>query len=68
MPAFVDGDYKLLWVDVGTPGTNGNSAVFNTSGLKEAMETGATNFPEPEHLAGDNDDILCLDCDDIFAL
>jgi len=66
--ALVDGDYRFMWVDVGTRATC-DSAVFNASTLKESLETGAINFPHPEPLPGDNEDTpYFLVGDDAFAL
>ena len=75
MLALVDGDYKFMWVDVGTPGATCDSAVFNASTLKESLETGTINFPLPEPLPGDNEDtpyffvcLVCLALDGIVTL
>ena len=69
MLAAVDADYKFLWVDIGANGSASDAQIFNTCELKEAIESGEINFPDPEPLLRDNIDIpYFLVGDDAFAL
>jgi hypothetical protein len=38
--ALVDGDYKFMWVDVGANGSTSDTAVFNDTNLKLALQNG----------------------------
>jgi hypothetical protein len=69
MLALVDADYKFLWVEVGTPGSTSDAAVFNDTEFKEAIETGDINFPDAEPLPSDDEDMpYFIVGDDAFAL
>ncbi len=46
--AHVDADYKFLVVDVGANGSASDAQVFNSSELKEAIDSGDINFPAPQ--------------------
>jgi hypothetical protein len=50
----VDAEYKFLWVDVGTPGSNSDAGIFNGSTLKEAVESETIGLPDPDPLPGDD--------------
>lgn len=43
-------DYKCLWVDIGANGSASNAQVFNVCELKEAIDSGKLNFPDPAPL------------------
>ena len=65
----VDADYKLLWVDIGANGSASAARLFNSCRLKEDIDSGAINFPEPEPLPHDDENIpYFLVGDDAFAL
>ena len=67
--ALVDADYKFTWVEVGCHGSAGDAQVFNNSELKEAIDTGAINFPKPDALPGDDQPMpYFIVGDDAFAL
>ena len=67
--ALVDADYKFLWVDVGANGSASDAQLFNSCELKEAIERGDINFPDPNPLPIDDQDMpYFLVGDDAFAL
>ncbi len=67
--AVVDGDYKFLWVDAGTPGSTCDASVFDDSTLKAACEDGRINFPAAEPLPNDIKDMPYFFVgDDAFSL
>lgn len=43
-------DFKCLWVDIGANGSASNAQVFNACELKEAIDSGKSNFPDPAPL------------------
>jgi hypothetical protein len=43
--ALVDANYKFLWVEIGTPGSNSDAQIFNASGLRAAIVDGSLNLP-----------------------
>ena len=48
--ALVDGDYKFLWVDIGTAGSSSDARFFKHSNLRNRIEDGSIGFPESESL------------------
>jgi len=54
--AFVDGDYKFLWMDVGSDGSSDDASIYNGSELKEGLENPNNPFhlPEDKPLHGDD--------------
>ncbi|KAK3106532.1 hypothetical protein FSP39_022055 [Pinctada imbricata] len=69
MLAVVDADYKFLWVDVGANGSASDTQVFTFCELKQAIDNSEMNFPSPEPLPHDNEDMpYFLVGDDAFAL
>ena len=48
--ALVDGNYKFLWVDVGSNGAASDAQVFNSGELKEMIQEGLLNIPPPDLL------------------
>lgn len=52
----VDADYKFIWADVGTAGSASDCGIFNKCQLKEGIEQGVIQLPDPEPLAGDDQD------------
>ena len=55
--AFVDADYKFIWIEVGTTGCHPDAQVFNNSELKHAIDTGIIDYPNAAHLPGDDKDV-----------
>ena len=51
--ALVDGDYKFLWVDLGTAGSSSDAQIFKHSDLRHKIEDGTIGFPESESLVDD---------------
>lgn len=69
MLAVVDGNYKFLWVDVGTNGASSDSQIFNDCELKEMIEEDQLCIPPAEPLPGGELDIPYFFIgDDAFAL
>ena len=65
----VDAEHKFIWVDVGANGSISDSAVFNNSELKEALESDTLGLPHAEELPGDDEPIPSFMIgDDAFAL
>lgn len=69
MMALVDADYKFLWVNVGTPGSNSDAGVFLQSTLRAALEDGTLGLPPADRLPNDDrDTAYYLVGDDAFPL
>lgn len=69
MLALVDGNYKFLWVDVGSNGAASDSQIFNGCQLKEMIEDDELGIPAAEPLPGGEVDIPYFFIgDDAFAL
>ena len=67
--AFVDADYKFLWVNAGASGSSSDAQIFNRSKLKRRMENGTLGLPPPEPLGPGGADLhYFLLGDDAFAL
>lgn len=49
-----DGDYKFIYVDVGSNGRISDGGVFNKCSFAEALERGSLHLPQPEPLPGRN--------------
>jgi len=45
--ALVDANYNFMFVDIGKPGSTNDAMVWQESSLKEALEAGKLNFPNP---------------------
>lgn len=50
MLGLIDADYTCLCVDIGANGSASNAKVFNACELKEAIDSGKLNFPDPAPL------------------
>lgn len=69
MLVLADGEYKALWADVDSPGSESDCGIFNRSGLIRSLSTGTIGFPPPEPLANDDRDTgFFLLGDDAFPL
>ena len=67
--ALVDANYRFLWVELGGYGAMSDGQIFNNSELKECLEDGSINFPDPDPLPYDDEDTpFFLLGDDAFAL
>ena len=67
--AFVDGNLRFRWIDVGANGSCSDTQIFNDSELNECIQDGTVGFPEPDPLPGDTEDMpYFLLGDDIFGL
>ena len=65
----VDADYKFLWANVGTPGSNSDAAIFKLSTLRESLENDTLALPPPDPLFGDDRDTpYFIVGDDAFPL
>lgn len=65
----VDANYKFIWANVGSPGSESDCGVFNESNLEPALREGTLGLPDPAPLPGDNRDIpYYLVGDDAFPL
>ena len=67
--AVVDGDYKFIWIDVGTNGACSDAQIWNSCELKDLILDDRLGIPEAEPLPGREEDIpYFLIGDDAFAL
>lgn len=67
--AVVDAQYKFLWADVGSPGSDSDCRIFNRMQLEPSLGRGTIRFPEPDPLPNDDlDSPYCLVGDDAFPL
>lgn len=67
--ALADADYRFLYADVGTNGCNSDGGIFGVCDLKEALDDGSINFPDPEPLPGDDHPVpYFVLADDAFPL
>lgn len=67
--AICDGNYKFIYVDVGSNGRISDGGVFNKCSFVKAMENGSLHLPEVQPLPGCNTIIpSVLVADDAFAL
>lgn len=67
--AICDGNYKFIYVDVGSNGRISDGGVFNKCSFVTAMENGSLHLPEVQPLPGCNTSIpSVLVADDAFAL
>ena len=57
MLALVDGQYKFIWVDPGTPGSCSDAQIFNASKLKRRIEDGRIGFPDPAPITQGGQDV-----------
>ena len=48
-----DGDYHLIYIDVGAEGMTGDAGLFRDSDLAQALEQRTANIPDPEPFPGD---------------
>ncbi len=67
--ALVDADYKSIWIDVGANGSASDAQMFNSSELRECIESGDIGLPADVPLP--NDDIptpFFIIGDDAFPL
>ena len=67
--ALVDARYRFLFVDVGTPGMNSDTGLFEQSDLFTALQNEQLNVPAPKSLPGDNREVpYHMIADDAFGL
>ncbi|CAH1253084.1 HARBI1 [Branchiostoma lanceolatum] len=67
--AVVDSNYKILWADVGAPGSDSDCGIFNRSNLQLSLSEGIIGFPDPEPIPNDDEDTgYFLIGDDAFPL
>ena len=70
--ALVDGDYKFLWVDVGSNGASSDAQIYNDCELKEMLDAGDLGVPPAAQLPGADDNDIDVPYffigDDAFAL
>uniref|UniRef100_UPI00358EEA32 putative nuclease HARBI1 n=1 Tax=Myxine glutinosa TaxID=7769 RepID=UPI00358EEA32 len=69
MLALVDADYKLMYLNVGTPGADSDAGIFRDCSLFKALDEDQANLPPPEPFPGGDQDVpYFLVGDDAFAL
>ncbi len=51
--ALVDADYKFIWIDVGANGSASDAQIFNSSELRECIESGDIGLPADVPLPND---------------
>ena len=67
--AFVNADYKFLWVNMGASGVSSDAKIFKCSKLKRRIENGTLGIPPPEPLGPGGQDLhYFLLGDDAFVL
>ncbi len=54
--ALLDGDYKFIWVDVGSNGPSSDAQIFEDYELKHAIEQDVIGLPPADHLRDDDKD------------
>ncbi|XP_069752422.1 uncharacterized protein [Narcine bancroftii] len=65
----VDADYKLMYLNVGTPEADSDAGIFRDCSLFKALDEGQANLPPPEPFPGGDQDVpYFLVGDDAFAL
>lgn len=52
--ALVDGAYRFLWLDAGSPGSQSDAQIWNRCELLNAIEANTIGLPEPEKLPDDH--------------
>ncbi len=52
--ALVDADYKFIWIDVGANGSASDAQIFQSSELRECIETGQIGLPAAGPLPNDD--------------
>ena len=65
--AFVDADYKFLWVNVGASGSSSDAQIFSCSKMKKRIENGTLGLPPPEPI-GPGGQIYTTSCWDTTPL
>lgn len=67
--ALVDSNFKFIWCDIGSFGSNNDAFVFNSSRLCKAFEENSLNIPPPSCLPmSDKSFPYFIVADDAFAL
>ena len=65
----VDSEYKFIWADIGAKGSASDAQIWNQSDLQEAVQDGEIDFPAPDPLPHDTQDVPYFFIgDDAFAL
>lgn len=54
-----DSRYRLVCVDIGSPGSNSDGGVFATSSLKKLMDSNQLNVPAPTQLPQSTEETPC---------
>ena len=50
----VDANYRFIWADVGGVGSQSDAQIYNASELREVLESGEINLPDPDPLPNDD--------------
>ena len=67
--ALVDADYRFLWIDVGTPGSNSDAQIWNDCELQDLIKEDKLQVPADAPLPGFDEPIpYAIVGDDAFAL
>jgi len=67
--ALVDANYRFIYVEAGFNGASSDGGVFDMTELKDVLEDGSIDFPEPCPLPGGDRDVpYFIVADDAFAL
>ena len=59
--AFVDGQYRFRWVDLGSQGCCPDAQIFNSCQLKDKIEDGSIGFSEPAPIVQGGRDIQTIE-------
>ncbi len=65
----MDGDYKFIWVDVGSNRPSLDAQIFEDCKLKRVIDQDVIGLPPADHLPDDDKDTpYCFVVDDAFPL
>ncbi len=67
--ALLDADYKFIWIDVVTNDGASDAQIFNSSELRECIDSGAIGFPADAPVPNnDRPSLFYIIGDDAFPL
>ncbi len=67
--ALLDGDYKFIWVDVGSNGPSSDAQIFEDCKLKRVIDQDVIGFSPADHMQDDDKDTpYFFGGDDAFLL
>ena len=56
MLVLCDSNYRAIWAQVGSPGSESDCGIYNDSPMFQGVQEGTINLPPPESLPNDNED------------